>query len=111
MTSAHSIGMPRFSRITGTGSHLPPRRLSNADLARELADKGIETSDDWIVARTGIRARHFAADGVECSDLAVAAANATRTNVARNVFIQSEITAFRSPDSPLVGKCAAAVVR
>jgi 3-oxoacyl-[acyl-carrier-protein] synthase III len=64
---------PRYSRITGTGSHLPPRRLSNADLAAELASKGIETSDEWIVERTGIRARHFAADDVVCSDLALAA--------------------------------------
>ena len=66
----------RFSRITGTGSHLPPRRLSNADLARELAERGVETSDEWIVERTGIRARHFAADGVACSDLALHAARA-----------------------------------
>jgi 3-oxoacyl-[acyl-carrier-protein] synthase-3 len=65
-----------WSRITGTGSHLPPRRVSNADLVRELAARGIETSDDWIVERTGIRARHFAADGVTCSDLALPAAQA-----------------------------------
>ena len=65
---------PRYSRITGTGSHLPPRRLSNADLVAELATRGIETSDDWIVERTGIRARHFAAEGVVCSDLALPAA-------------------------------------
>jgi 3-oxoacyl-[acyl-carrier-protein] synthase-3 len=65
-----------WSRITGTGSHLPPRRVSNADLVGELAARGIETSDDWIVERTGIRARHFAADGVMCSDLALPAAQA-----------------------------------
>ncbi len=64
----------RYSRITGTGSHLPPRRLSNADLATELASRGVETSDEWIVERTGIRARHFAAEGVVCSDLALPAA-------------------------------------
>jgi 3-oxoacyl-[acyl-carrier-protein] synthase-3 len=68
--------VPRFSRITGTGSHLPPRRVTNAELARELAARGVETSDDWIVERTGIRARHFAADGVVCSDLALPAAQA-----------------------------------
>ncbi|KQP03029.1 beta-ketoacyl-ACP synthase III [Pseudorhodoferax sp. Leaf265] len=68
--------MPTYSRITGTGSYLPPRRLSNADLAAELAAKGIETSDEWIVERTGIRARHFAAPDVTCSDLAVPAAQA-----------------------------------
>jgi 3-oxoacyl-[acyl-carrier-protein] synthase III len=63
----------RFSRITGTGSHLPPRRLTNADMAAMLAERGIETSDEWIVERTGIRARHFAADGVNASDMALAA--------------------------------------
>lgn len=66
--------MSRYSRITGTGSYLPPRRLTNADLAAELAQQGVQTSDDWIVARTGIRARHFAAANVCSSDLAVEAA-------------------------------------
>jgi 3-oxoacyl-[acyl-carrier-protein] synthase-3 len=66
--------MARYSRITGTGSYLPPRRLTNADLAAELAAKGVETSDEWIVERTGIRARHFAAPDVTSSDLGVEAA-------------------------------------
>ena len=65
--------MRRYSRITGTGSYLPPRRLTNADLVVELAAKGVETSDEWIVERTGIRARHFVADGVYSSDLALEA--------------------------------------
>ncbi len=62
--------MKRYSRIAGTGSFLPPRRLSNAELAIELAQQGVETSDEWIVERTGIRARHFAARDVSASDLA-----------------------------------------
>ncbi|KQT08830.1 beta-ketoacyl-ACP synthase III [Ramlibacter sp. Leaf400] len=66
--------MSRYSRITGTGSHLPPRRVTNADLAAELATQGVETSDDWIVERTGIRARHFAAADVTTSDLGAQAA-------------------------------------
>lgn len=66
--------MRRYSRITGTGSYLPPRRLSNSDLVQELAGKGVETSDEWIVERTGIRARHFAAPDVCSSDLALQAA-------------------------------------
>lgn len=66
--------MTRYSRITGTGSYLPPRRLTNADLASELAAQGVETSDEWIVERTGIRARHFAAADVTSSDLGVEAA-------------------------------------
>ena len=68
--------MRRYTRITGTGSYLPPRRLANADLVRELALKGVETSDEWIVERTGIQARHFAAADVGCSDLALHAATA-----------------------------------
>ena len=64
----------RYTRIAGTGSFLPPRRVTNAELAAELAGRGIETSDDWIVERTGIRARHFAAADVAASDLAVEAA-------------------------------------
>jgi len=66
--------MKLYSRITGTGSYLPPRRLTNADLAAELATHGVETSDDWIVERTGIRARHFAAPEVCSSDLGLEAA-------------------------------------
>ena len=66
--------MSMYSRILGTGSYLPPKRLSNADLAADLAQQGVETSDEWIVERTGIRARHFAAPDVACSDLAVEAA-------------------------------------
>ena len=41
--------MRRYSRITGTGSYLPPRRLTNADLVAELGQRGIETSDDAAV--------------------------------------------------------------
>jgi 3-oxoacyl-[acyl-carrier-protein] synthase-3 len=65
--------MKRYSRITGTGSFLPPRRLSNADLVAQLAAQGVATSDEWIVERTGIRARHFADPGVGASDLALQA--------------------------------------
>ncbi len=66
--------MKIYSRITGTGSYLPPRRLTNADLVAELATQGVESSDDWIVERTGIRARHFADAGMASSDLALHAA-------------------------------------
>ena len=65
---------PRYSRITGTGSYLPPNRLTNEALAAQLALSGVETSDQWIVERTGIKARHFAAPDVVCSDLALLAA-------------------------------------
>jgi 3-oxoacyl-[acyl-carrier-protein] synthase-3 len=65
--------MKKFSRITGTGSFLPPRRVSNGDMVDALHARGVETSDDWIVERTGIRARHFADDGVFSSDLGLEA--------------------------------------
>ncbi len=67
--------MSIYSRITGTGSCLPPRRVTNHELAHTLAQKGLETSDDWIVSRSGISARHFADEGVLSSDLAAAAAH------------------------------------
>jgi 3-oxoacyl-[acyl-carrier-protein] synthase III len=65
--------MTLYSRILGTGSYLPARRVSNADLAAQLAQDGIETSDTWIQERTGIQARYFA-DGLKTSDLALPAA-------------------------------------
>jgi len=65
--------MKIYSRITGTGSFLPPRRLTNADLVAELAAQGTESSDEWIVERTGIRARHFADAGMFSSDMALEA--------------------------------------
>ena len=66
--------MSRYARIVGTGSHLPPRRLSNQDLVDQLAARGLESSNEWIVERTGIHARHFVDEGVQTSDLACAAA-------------------------------------
>ncbi|MFN6996307.1 MAG: beta-ketoacyl-ACP synthase III [Aquincola tertiaricarbonis] len=68
-----NLSTPRYSRIAGTGSHLPPRRVTNDDLAAQLAQRGLETSDAWIVERTGIRARHFAEAEVGASDLALPA--------------------------------------
>lgn len=99
MTHSIPSALPRYSRITGTGSCLPPRRLSNAELARDLAERGIETSDEWIVERTGIRARHFAADGVASSDLAVAAARAALRSAGRGADeIDLIIVATSTPD-------------
>ncbi len=66
--------MRTYSRITGTGSALPQRAVSNAELAVELAQRGIETSDDWIVSRTGIRQRFIASADCSTTDLAVDAA-------------------------------------
>jgi 3-oxoacyl-[acyl-carrier-protein] synthase-3 len=89
----------RFSRITGTGSHLPPRRVSNAELAAQLAGRGVETSDAWIVERTGIRARHFADDGVTCSDLALPAAQAALAAAGRRADeVDLIVVATSTPD-------------
>ncbi|MCX8565561.1 MAG: 3-oxoacyl-[acyl-carrier-protein] synthase-3 [Glomeribacter sp. 1016415] len=63
-----------YSRIIGTGSFLPPRRVTNEELANQLAARGVETSDEWIFSRTGIRARHFISAEQNTSDLALAAA-------------------------------------
>ncbi|MDD5030505.1 MAG: ketoacyl-ACP synthase III [Rhodoferax sp.] len=65
--------MTKYTRITGTGSYLPPNRLTNADLVKRLADQGIESSDEWIVERTGIRARHFVDADATTSDMALVA--------------------------------------
>jgi 3-oxoacyl-[acyl-carrier-protein] synthase-3 len=90
---------PAFSRITGTGSHLPPRRLSNEDMVAMLAARGIETSDDWIVERTGIRARHFAADGVNASDLALHASRHALESAGRTAAdVDLIIVATSTPD-------------
>jgi 3-oxoacyl-[acyl-carrier-protein] synthase-3 len=67
--------MTLYSKIIGTGSYLPAQRVSNDELAARLAATGIETSDEWIVTRSGISARHFAADDENASDLAVKAAH------------------------------------
>jgi 3-oxoacyl-[acyl-carrier-protein] synthase-3 len=65
-----------YSRITGTGSYLPPRRVTNQELVEQLAANGIDSSDAWIVERTGIQARHFAEANVTSSMLGLAAAKA-----------------------------------
>ena len=59
------------SVVLGCGSYLPKRTLTNDELARM-----VDTSDEWIVQRTGIRERHIAADGETTSDLGIAAARA-----------------------------------
>jgi len=61
--------MTIYSRIAGTGSYLPEKVLTNADL-----EKMVDTNDEWIVSRSGIRERHIAADGETTGDLAFHAA-------------------------------------
>jgi len=59
-----------YARIAGTGGYLPENVVTNKDL-----EKTVDTSDDWIRERTGIKRRHLAADDETCSDMALAAAN------------------------------------
>lgn len=61
--------MAIYSRIAGTGSYLPEKVLTNADL-----EKMVDTTDEWIVSRSGIRARHLAVEGETTGDLAFHAA-------------------------------------
>lgn len=91
--------MSKYSRITGTGSYLPPRRVTNADLAAQLAATGVETSDEWIVERTGIRARHFAEPEVTTSDLGYEAARRALEAAGRQAAdIDLIILATSTPD-------------
>jgi 3-oxoacyl-[acyl-carrier-protein] synthase-3 len=102
--------LPHHARITGTGSCLPPRRLSNADMVELLAQRGLETSDEWIVERTGIRARHFADDGVNASDLAAEASrHALQAAGCAAADIDLIIVATSTPD--MVFPSTAAIVQ
>ena len=98
------------TRITGTGSFLPPNRLTNDALAAQLAAHGVETSDQWIAERTGIRARHFAAADVTASDLAVEAARHALEAAGRSASdIDLIIVATSTPD--MVFPSAACIVQ
>ncbi len=66
--------MTFFSKIIGTGSYLPPKKVSNQELTAQLAANGVETSDEWIFSRSGISSRHYAEPSVTSSDMAVEAA-------------------------------------
>jgi 3-oxoacyl-[acyl-carrier-protein] synthase III len=76
---AKAVAQPRTpaaSRIIGTGSALPGRAVTNAQLVEELGQRGIQTSDAWIVERTGIRQRYLAEPGLTTAELGARAARA-----------------------------------
>ena len=78
---------------------LPARRVTNHELAAELAARGVETSDEWIVARTGIHARHFVDAQTQASDLAVGAARAALQAAERGASeVDLIIVATSTPD-------------
>jgi 3-oxoacyl-[acyl-carrier-protein] synthase-3 len=83
------------SVVLGCGSHLPSRRLSNAELART-----VDTSDEWIVQRTGIRERRIAAEGEFTSDLALQAARAALVDAGLDAqSIDLIVLATSTPDN------------
>ncbi|NHZ44739.1 MULTISPECIES: beta-ketoacyl-ACP synthase III [Massilia] len=91
--------MTLYSKIIGTGSYLPAKRVSNGDLTEQLAAKGIETSDEWIVSRSGISNRHYAAPDELSSDLAVAAARQALAMAGKHAEeIDLVIVASSTPD-------------
>jgi len=91
--------MTVYSKIIGTGSYLPERRVTNADLTAQLAAKGIETSDEWISSRSGISARHYAAVGQNSSDLGVEAARRALEMAGKTVLdVDMVIVASSTPD-------------
>lgn len=89
----------KYSRITGTGGYLPEQRLTNDDMTALLAKRGIETSHDWIVERTGIHARHYAASHQSSSDLALQASLQALQSASRQASdIDLIIVATSTPD-------------
>ena len=84
------------ARISGTGSYLPGAPVSNTDL---IAARGLDSSDEWIVERTGIRSRHFAAAGVTSSDLALEACRRTLAAAGRDAGeVDLLVVATSTPD-------------
>ena len=84
---------PIRSRITGVGAYLPARVVTNAELALTL-----DTSDEWITERSGIRQRHLAADDEKTSDLALAAARKALAAAGRQA-VDMIVVATATPDN------------
>lgn len=86
--------MTRRAVVIGTGHYLPQRVVENAEFARTL-----DTSDEWIESRSGIRRRHFAAEGEYTSDLAIAAARAALADAGLQPGdIDAVVVATSTPD-------------
>ncbi|MCC5983952.1 MAG: ketoacyl-ACP synthase III [Rhodobacteraceae bacterium] len=86
--------MTRRAVVIGTGHYLPQRVVENAEFARTL-----DTSDEWIESRSGIRRRHFAAEGEYTSDLAIAAARAALADAGLGAGdIDAVVVATSTPD-------------
>jgi 3-oxoacyl-[acyl-carrier-protein] synthase-3 len=89
--------MPTRALIAGCGGYLPERVVTNDELARI---HGLDTSDAWIVERTGIRQRHFAAEGETASDMGAAAAREALARAgAKPDEVDAIVVATSTPDS------------
>ena len=84
-----------FARITGTGSYLPEKVVTNFDL-----EKIVETSDEWITTRSGIKERHIAADDQATSDLSLIAAQRALNKVAPPKIAPMRIGGFAPSELP-----------
>ena len=94
--------MIKRSVIEGVGSYLPQRIVSNAELATL-----VDTSDEWIVERSGIKQRHMAADGEKTSDLAIAAVKKALENAGRDgKDIDLFVLATATPDQTFPASAA-----
>jgi len=92
-------GTARYSRILGVGSYLPGEAVTNAELVERLRARGIETSDEWIVARTGIRQRYLAEPDVGTSALGIKASRAALAHAGLDAAdIDLIICATSTPD-------------
>lgn len=88
-----------FTRVIATGSALPEKAVTNDELARELAERGVETNDEWIRTRTGICQRYIADKSLTTLDLAHQAANTALTDAAIDPqTIDLIIVATTTPD-------------
>jgi len=96
----------RHARVVATGSALPGRVVSNDELARELAGRGIETSDEWIVARTGIRQRYIAEPGVGSAELGARAAQTALQSAGLTVDSVDLIVVATSTPDQMFPSCA-----
>jgi 3-oxoacyl-[acyl-carrier-protein] synthase-3 len=96
----------RHARIVATGSALPERVVTNDELARELAGRGIETSDEWIVARTGIRQRYIAEPGVGSAELGARASLTALQSAGLAVDSVDLIVAATSTPDQIFPSCA-----
>jgi 3-oxoacyl-[acyl-carrier-protein] synthase-3 len=94
-----AITSPKYAKIIGTGRYLPQHCVTNQMLVDQLAASGLESSDEWIVSRTGIRQRYLCLEGETTTSMSIAAAQAAVANAGLSgEEIEIIILATSSPD-------------